>query len=130
MFTTTLKTEYIDGKFWRLLDGLIYKTNTSEFTVPEGYVTDFGTIPRFFWRLVGPPTGCGNGAAYGPAAVLHDYLYEYGLTSRAVADHIFYEAMLSLNVDRWRAWIMWKAVRLAGWYPWKRYRKKDPSKKV
>ena len=40
--------------------------------VPQGFETDFASVPRFFWRVV-PPWG-----RYSPAAVVHDYLYSTG----------------------------------------------------
>lgn len=48
------------------------------------------------------------------AAVIHDRLYERGEVSRALADEVFYEALLVCGVARWRAWSAWSAVRLFG----------------
>jgi hypothetical protein len=28
--------------------------------VPAGFVTDFASVPRIFWRVIGPPTGFGE----------------------------------------------------------------------
>ena len=80
--------------------------------VPKGFVTDLASIPKFFWRIL-PPFGL-----YSEAAVIHDYLYRCeGLTSyptKADADNLFYEIMLDSEVKKWKAYAMFKAVRLFG----------------
>lgn len=82
-------------------------------TVPEGFLTDLASVPRALWFLVPP-----HSPDYAAAAVLHDYLYEWkeGMFTRVVADGIFYEAMRVLGVAKWRAIIMYLAVRL--WNNW------------
>jgi hypothetical protein len=50
-----------------------------------------------------------------PAAVIHDYLYRFRFTSRAVADAILDEALKVLGVSWWRRKAMWAAVRTFGW---------------
>lgn len=52
------------------------------------------------------------------ASVLHDYLYTTKIVSRRLADAVFYEAMLSTKVAKWRALSMWLAVRLFGTIYW------------
>lgn len=76
--------------------------------VPYGHLTDFASVPRFFWRIF-PPFG-----VYSRAAVIHDYLYDTKPTSRWMADAIFYEVMRELRVPRWKRCLMWLAVRLFG----------------
>ena len=50
------------------------------FTVPKGFRTDFASIPKLF-RIVLSPIG-----RHGKAAVIHDYLCEYGEVTRKQAD--------------------------------------------
>ena len=76
--------------------------------VPAGFVTDFASIPRLFWRVL-PPTG-----SYGKAAVIHDYLYRTGAFTRSICDGIFLEAMCELGVPGWKRRVMFRAVRLFG----------------
>lgn len=83
---------------------------TTCYTVPAGFETDFASIPRVFWTLVGHPAG-----QYAQAAVLHDWLYRTKAVPRAEADRIFREAMVVLQVPAWQRWAMWAAVRVAGW---------------
>jgi hypothetical protein len=80
--------------------------------VPQGFETDFASVPRLFWRIV-PPWG-----RYSPAAVVHDYLYHTSKVSRKEADGIFLELMARLAVPRWKRYVMYWAVRLFGWFAW------------
>ena len=77
-------------------------------SVPQGFRTDFASVPRIFWRIV-PPVGL-----YGKAAVVHDYLYDSRERSRADADKIFLEAMIVLGVPKLQRNLMYRAVRIGG----------------
>jgi hypothetical protein len=120
MFDAHLDLEYIDGRQWRLIEAFGYKPLRGPgIIVPRGFVTDFASVPRFFWRLF-PPTG-----TYGKAAVIHDYLYQFNGVTREQADHIFLEAMEELGVAWVTRHILFLAVRLGGWKPWNSCRKRD-----
>lgn len=80
--------------------------------VPVGFTTDFASVPRFLWPIF-PPDG-----EYTQAAVMHDYLYRTHLRTRKEADFIFLEFMGMLEVPRWKAETMYKAVRLFGQGPY------------
>ena len=112
-FLSPLKLEYLDGREWRVDEPFEYHIGSPEsgmvIRVRAGFKTDFASVPRLFWRIF-PPTG-----TYGKAAVIHDHLYRTALTSRAMADAIFLEAMGVLNVARWKRWAMYLAVRWFGW---------------
>ena len=86
--------------------------------VPEGFETDFASVPRLFWRIV-PPWG-----RYSPAAVVHDYLYSTSKVSRKEADGIFLELMGRLGVPLWKRLAMYWAVRLFGWFAWSAHAKR------
>jgi len=90
--------------------------------VPKGFKTDLASVP---WPAVMfiPKSGKGN-----QAFVLHDFLYfkrgkinnrEY---SRSKCDRIFLEAMHVLDVNWFKRKIIYRAVRLGGWVPWKKKR--------
>ncbi len=74
-------------------------------TIPKGFRTDFASIPKPF-RMVVSPIGL-----HGKAAVLHDYLCEYGNMTRKEADGIFLEAMKILGVGWLKRTVMYRAVR-------------------
>lgn len=73
--------------------------------VPAGYTTDFASVPRLARWLFTP---FDRGAK---AAVIHDWLVDEGRRSGADVAHIFREALAVLEVQPWRRWIMWAAVR-------------------
>ncbi|MBN9308795.1 MAG: DUF1353 domain-containing protein [Devosia sp.] len=89
-----------------------FKGSRLTITVPESFPTDLATVPRALWWLFPP-----HDPQYAAAAVLHDYLYSWRSPDgeafdRATADGIFLEAMLILGVPRWKALVMFAAVRV------------------
>lgn len=59
------------------------------------------------------------------AALLHDYMYETGIKSRAEADYAFFLVLLNRGARYYRARMMYRAVRLFGGRAWKRHRSKS-----
>lgn len=101
--TVLLEVTYTDprGRIW---------------TARDGFVTDGASIPAALWPLMGSPfTG-----RYRLPAVLHDCAYSTVGLTRADADRMFYEAMREAGVGAVMAWLMYAAVRLFGWGPWRR----------
>lgn len=87
---------------------LVFNGGGLTVTVPDGFVTDFASTPRLFWRVF-PPTG-----PWCEAAVVHDYLCGLKGCSRFLADAVFREAMYRLGVPIWRRVLMWWGVRVYG----------------
>jgi len=117
-FRTTLNVDEAGPGTWKLGRDLVYEWRPkgfapTTFIVPVGFETDYASSPRFLWWLV-PPFG-----PYTKAAVLHDWLYRTGLTSRRDADRVFLAVMLELRTRRLRALAMWAAVRAFGWLHYK-----------
>ena len=92
-----------------------------EIMVPQGFETDFASIPRLA-RLIISPSGL-----HAKASLIHDALYHGGcllagwqeaIISRRRADQVFLEAMQVLAVPRWRCWVIYFSVRLFGWIAW------------
>lgn len=112
-FSTHLITKKIESGKWELQrplkwinrDGLVIE-------VPKGFVTDYASVPRL------PLVFSIFGNTAHAEAVLHDYLYSIKW-DREDADKMFYEAMLSQGVSKWKAYVMYLAVRSFGWlsYP-------------
>lgn len=103
-----------DGNKWKLSQPLSYSSASFSTIVPEGFKTDLASIPRIVRPLI-PVHG-----KHTRAAVLHDYLYvsqkiQGEWIKRSHADRAFYNAMLELGVNRFKARIMWGAVRSGGW---------------
>ena len=92
---------------WRLLMPLHFwhAPVSEQITAPAGFVTDFASIPRLplVWWIM---------SDYGhPAAVIHDYLCESRSHPRKFADEVFHAALIACRVPRWRASLMYTAVR-------------------
>ena len=80
--------------------------------VPEGYVTDFASIPGFAQWMISPF------GKHSEAAVVHDWLYTLGTPGdekgRRLADRTFRRALHLVGVGFFRRYIMYAAVRLGG----------------
>lgn len=93
---------------------LVYRTDELPdigiIIVPEGYRTDFASIPRFMWRIMPP------GGEYREAAVVHDYLcdVEPKVCNHLQAAAVFSEAMTELRVKPWKRNLMAWAVKHFG----------------
>ena len=121
---TPLVIEYVDGKSWVLrktfavdFDGAL---GLRRIYVPRGFVTDFNSIPRFFWRLA-PPT------EYGEAAVIHDYLYRIGAkpeVSQEIADKAHRELMKWKGASKFRRGMYYGGLRAASKLPLNAYHRK------
>lgn len=119
-----LNVDFMDGRNFRLAREVSYRTEFGELsTVRKGFVYDFASVPRLFWRLL-PPTGDGHNL-YGIAATWHDWLYVHRKIggrsiTRREADDIFLEIMKYLDVLPMVAATMYRAVRAFGWISWAR----------
>lgn len=83
-----------------------------EVRVPEGFVTDFASIPRIFWSIKKPE------GRHAYAAVVHDYLYWTQRKTRLEADDIFRQAMIDSKVDQTTVTAFYQAVRTFGGSAW------------
>lgn len=104
-----------DGKKWILRRAFKFYYEVSlcrtYIKVPNGFITDFATIPRPLY-LIFPPIG-----RYNKAAMVHDYLYDASCSlklSRKDSDLIFLQAMEILGVKKWVRYSLFLAVRLFG----------------
>lgn len=124
-----VKRDAGDVGSWELTADLIYIGVRDQFLVPKGFTTDFASIPSIFQGLI-PKHG-----RFDAAAIVHDYLYnvqpkvwrpegEYSRITRKESDGIFRRIMKELGVGRIRRNLMYRAVRLGGWVPWNKSRKR------
>ena len=111
-FLSTLRTERVDLLTCDrvLLAPLAFSSNLLDrlVIVPEGFVTDFASVPR------APLTYWLFGGIGDEAAVVHDFLYEKGLVPRELADQVYGEALTACGVPAWRRVAMVAAVRVFG----------------
>lgn len=102
-----------DGASWYLLEDFSYESDLVGWVrVPALFITDFASIPREFWNML-PPWG-----PYGPAAIIHDWLYVTRPYPRATADLVLREAMAASGVDHPTLELIYKAVELFGQRAW------------
>ncbi len=122
-FTKPLRVEItqhkVEGRTLAvLLEDFDYHVGSEEsndvITVTAGFMTDFASVPRLFWRLF-PPLG-----RYAKASVVHDWGYVVQDRTRAEYDWIFFEAMGVLGVALWQRLILYVAVRLFAGSYWER----------
>jgi hypothetical protein len=109
-FLTPLDVQEVTDNTWALTRPLSYVSEVAQrtFIIPRGFVTDFASVPRVpvaFWL---------TGDTEHEPATVHDYLYQTHAVMKAVADDVFYEACLVIGSPRWRAWLMYQAVKRFG----------------
>ena len=122
MFLSILKLipNSTDEDSWVLAEQFSYQYNETVITVPAGYITNLASTPKIIWGIL-PPFGY-----YSRGAVVHDWLYSNQGNlptfkySRKDADKIFYTAMLESSVNKFKAQLIYRAVRLFGWSHWKK----------
>lgn len=110
-FTTPAVLEMLDDYRWRLAEPFEFWLTDNPvdiIRVPAGYITDLASVPRILWSVF-PPHG-----RYAKAAIIHDWLYDNALRTKAEADRIFLDAMTVLQVPRWRREVMYMAVSVFG----------------
>ena len=91
----------------------------SGWLVTHDWVTPYGVIKAGFWSDgVSVPWIFRwfihvNGVLL-ESAILHDYLYFYGIGSKLLADRAFYESSKYFKVNRFKAVIAYYGVKLFG----------------
>ncbi len=88
-----------------------YGINT---VIPAGFRSDGMSVPRFFWRWIGPPVD-GRTLA---ASVAHDWLYKSKVVSRAKADAWYRRRLIADGYPAPKAWAVWAGIRLFGGGHW------------
>lgn len=115
-----IKLERINEREYKLLEDVTIVNHT----ILKGFKTDGASIPRAFWWLIGSPfTG-----KYVEAALLHDALYASEFYDRELCDFIFLSEMQNQGVSWWRADLMYWAVRIGGYFVWKKHTKQSVAK--
>ena len=102
-----------DGRLATLKAPYTYENDEISVTVPEGFETDFNSVPRGLWNFF-PPW------QFPEAAVVHDYLYRNpGLADRGLADRTHRKLMIENGASRWKAYLAWSMLRSFGWSAYK-----------
>ena len=103
-------------KYWKIKKPITIVLSTNDIiTIPEGYVYDMATVPKWLWSFVRPF----NDGLFG--ILVHDYLYVnqdvHTLNRKQVDDeYLFWNNITNSNkVDNYLRWVF---VRLFGWVWW------------
>lgn len=104
-----------EGKELRPLNNVAFDMQGDKafFTIPKGFLTDFGSIPRPFKPFFNP---IGKEV---PAYVLHDYLCSLsnkGKISRLTADNVFKVALKQCGTSTYRTFMVYFGVRCISLY--------------
>lgn len=95
-------------------------------SIAPGFETDLASVPRLVWLLI--PRDDKNIVE---AAVFHDWLYathgEVGVAlyqpgvwlTRRQCDRLLSDAMIVAGAPWWKRHVVYWAVRLGGWKPWR-----------
>jgi hypothetical protein len=123
---TRLRTERLaDGKR-ELLSELRRESCGATIVVPDGFQTDYSSIP--FWaRFVV------RWSRVDVAGVVHDWCYHVGLQdesgrpSRALSDRIWRDIARrgQSRANALQAWVCWTGLWLGGWCAWNKSRARD-----
>jgi hypothetical protein len=118
-FLEPLRVELIDdGDTWQVLEPFDYdigEVGGEKIEVPEGTITDFGSVPKPLWGLISPIGKATRGF------VLHDYCYQVQIYTRSKCDKILLEALGVLGVSWLKRRAIYVGVRLGGWIPWNKH---------
>jgi hypothetical protein len=99
---------------WELAEDFIQNLDNETIKVPKSFKTNLASVPRLFWSII-PPFG-----KYSQASVIHDYLYFSKIYSKKESDKIFYKFMLQYGTYKWKAIVMYLAVKLFGSKAWQK----------
>lgn len=92
-------------------NGRVTKAWGARIEIPKGFVTDFASIPRPLWSIVGGPAD----GKYRKAAVVHDFLYRTGgVATRYQADQVLLEAMKVCGCSWFQRTVIYSGVRVGG----------------
>jgi len=121
MFVGQVTATKIGSNLWRIEKDLTYANKVISITAKSGLKTDFASIPRLAWTLIGSPAM----GRYTASSVIHDVLYMTESLSRKECDDLFLEMLEVDGVKWWRRYAMYYAVRIGGWYVWNKHTKES-----
>lgn len=91
-----------------------------ELVIKRGFVLDFASVPWLFLWLI-PKVGQKSDGG----ALVHDAGYAIEAASRFALDKIFELMLKHFEVNRLKTDAMYSAVRVGGWYTWRKHTKQS-----
>ena len=107
-----------EWKTWVTQGLLSFKLNGIRYVVPEGFMTDFSSVPRVFRWLFSP-----SGEPHQSAGLIHDVLYSSTHVTRKDADLAFRAAARMMGQSGVGSQLMYMALRVGGYPAWRANRK-------
>lgn len=116
-----------NGKHWITKDWVaVFISKYGLIFIPKKFETDFGTIPRILWTIVGAPaTG-----KHRRAVLFHDWIYSTQQCSRKEADDICLDIMKFDKVTIAKQYLIYLAVRGIGFIAWNSKTKASKDKYI
>lgn len=113
---------------WTISRDWSFSLDGQEYLIPEGFVFDGASIPKYFWNWLSPV-----GILLVPGLV-HDYMYanegllkkDRTMTAKKTqkeCDEIFRDVAIDINGFKIINWIAYYALRAFGWVAWNGHRK-------
>jgi len=104
-----IRTELLHENLFLLLEPVIVSIGQIRVIVPDGYVTDFTSIPPVLHWWIRPTDRRGA-----RAAVVHDWIYHTHIYPRCIADAIFQVVLRKDGMPRSKAKALTSAVHAFG----------------
>lgn len=102
---------------WILLEDFTYhiwfKWSPETITVPAGFIFNWMSIPRLFWWFAHPMESDTI-----IASLVHDHCFYTRKYSLSKSDWIFYDALIACQVNKYKAFVLYRGLRLWSWYVW------------
>ena len=102
-------SELLDDNLFRLVEPVVMSIGQTRIIVPDGYVTDFASLPSVLHWWIRPTDSRGA-----RAAIVHDWIYHTHIYPRCVAD-AFYQVILRQDgMPRRKAKLLCSSVHAFG----------------
>jgi hypothetical protein len=110
MFYTPACIEPYEKYNYQTCKNIIFSVNGVRHIIPKGFKTDLASIPRPIWSFMSPA----HSALMAPS-IVHDWFYRMTCDyDRKQIDLIFFHMLIAEGTPKWRAYLMYYAVRRFG----------------
>jgi hypothetical protein len=105
---------FLPGRRFQIEEVVVFQSKVAgTIIVDKGTITDFASVPRFFWRIITPM----DDDVRLPALV-HDDMYTRQCWTKKEADLVFREALIDHGAPMWKVRAMFQAVNWCGRKAW------------
>ncbi len=98
------------GNVIKTLEPLTFTAYGKTFTIPAGYLSNGFSCPKFLWGILSPAIDPSSLVA----SIIHDWLYENHVLTRAKADKYFRKRLIEDGFPRYKAELSYIGVRVFG----------------